>query len=444
MRRRSLIAVAAGLAVAILLPALPASGAPGPADAPEYWFDTWHVGQLWNQGARGQGIVIAEIDTGVNANLAGLQGRILPGKDFGPEGGDGRVDREIKQFGHGTAMASLMVSRPSTLGITGLAPGAQVLPIAVPLSGTTDAGADDHLAAAITWAADHGAKVISMSLGGTRTASTDSTSCPSDEQAAIFHAMSKGAILLASGGNRGYSDNAVEEPAVCLGVVAVGAVDQSGVVAGFSSRHPYLTLDAPGVNIASLSRIPGEAYSGDGTSQATAIASAVMALVWSKYPNLTGSQVVARVLATLANRTAKATPAYGYGTLDAYTAVTAGVPADAANPIAAAAAPFAARTRVFADAPTPTAPPPAASSVKATGSFGIDGVPRLLGPSVVAGIGVAILGLLALLTLIVTGQVRRRRWRAPAPVRAAAGSLAVHVDVNGMLWHDIQSPTAPE
>ncbi|HJQ42276.1 MAG TPA: hypothetical protein VJ831_04285, partial [Jatrophihabitantaceae bacterium] len=83
----------------------PALAAPGPADAPEYWFDQWNVQGLWAQGARGKGVTIAEIDTGVNAALPELRTNVLRGKDFG-EPGDGRVDRETSEFGHGTAMAS--------------------------------------------------------------------------------------------------------------------------------------------------------------------------------------------------------------------------------------------------------------------------------------------------------------------------------------------------
>lgn len=438
--------VVVGLAVAILAPAQVALAAPGPPDAPEYWFDTWQVNQLWDDGAQGQGITIAEIDTGVNADLPGLQGRILPGKDFGSSGGDGRIDRQTSQFGHGTAMASLMVSRPSTLGITGLAPGAKVLPIAVPLSGTTDASPDDHLAEAITWAADHGAKIISMSLGGARTPTADSTSCPAAEQAAIFHALDKGAVLLAASGNRGKSDSAVEEPGVCLGVVAVGAVDRSGTVAGFSSRQPYLTLDAPGVNIPSLSRVPGVAYAGDGTSQATAIASAALALVWSKYPALTGRQVLARVLATLDNRTTKPTPEYGYGSLNAYAAVTAEVPLDAANPVYAAAAPFAARARAFTAANPPAPAPPAATPERSTGTFGVGHVPSRISSRVVLALVVAVLGLLAFLVLAVVGGFRwwsGRRRSGPGSGGPGAES-PVHVDSDGVQWHEIGFPPTSE
>lgn len=388
-------------------PAARALAAPGPADAPEYWFDQWQVPKLWLQGAQGQGMTIAEIDTGVNAQLPELAGRVLAGKDFG-QPGDGRVDRQQSEFGHGTAMASIMVGRRGTLGITGLAPGAQVLPIALPLSGTTDASANDHLPDAIRWAADHGAKIISMSLGGTRTPAADSVPCPTPEQDAIYYALSKGAVLLAASGNQGTQGSPVEEPGVCLGVLAVGAVDSSGAVASFSSRQPYLSLVAPGVDIASLSRVPGLAYSGDGTSQATAIASAVVALVWSAHPSLTGRQVVARVLATLANKRATRDPAYGYGRLDAYAAVTASVPADAPNPVYAAAEPFAAR----ALAPdTPPKPPAAAATAARSvlGRFSVGHAPRLLAPWVLAGAAIALAGLLGLLALGVVAVRSRRR-----------------------------------
>lgn len=420
-----------------------AVAAPGPSNAPEYWFDTWHIPRLWNGGARGQGIVIAEIDTGVNAQLSALTGRVLSGKDFGRPG-DGRVDRDKDEFGHGTAMASIMVGRPSTLGITGIAPDARILPIAVPLSGTTDAEPNDHLGQAIRWAADHGAKIITMALGGTRDPKTASEPCPADEQSAIYYALRKGAVLFAAAGNRGQSGNAVEEPGVCLGVVSVGAVDRSGTVASFSSRHRYVTLTAPGVAVPSLGRVPGAAYAGNGTSQATAIASAVAALVWSKYPQDSGQQVVTRLLATLGDRRDRPSPAYGYGKLDGYRAVTAKVAADAANPVHAAAAPFVARAEAFGRA-APPAPAPAASGSRATGEFRIGSAPRLHVLQVVTGILVGALGLLALLALAATPPWRRRR-RARVAVPATRATR--FVDDDGVEWHQIldaqDPPAAPE
>ena len=202
--------------------------------------------QLWQAGARGQGITIAEIDTGVDADLAVFSGRVLPGNDFGQLGGDGRTDRDKNPFGHGTSMASIMVGGPASSASRAWRRTPKLLPVAIPLAGTTDAASDDRLADAIRWAADHGAKIISMSLGGVRRPARNPTACPDDEQEAIYHALRKGAVVLASGGNRGDQDNAIEEPGVCLGVVSVGAVDRAGAVAPFSSRHDYLTTDRAG------------------------------------------------------------------------------------------------------------------------------------------------------------------------------------------------------
>lgn len=441
MRRVVAVLVGAGL----LFAAVPAYAAPGPANAPEYWFDAWRIPQLWQAGARGAGITIAEIDTGVNASLPELASNVLPGKDFG-QGGDGRTDREINQFGHGTAMASIMVGQPGILGITGIAPMSKLLPIAVPLTGTTDAGGDDHLAQAIRWAVDHGGKIISMSLGGARRPATDRVPCPADEQAAVYYALRKGAVLLAAAGNKGLTTSAVEEPGVCLGVISVGAVDETNMVADFSSRHPYLTMTAPGVNVASLSRVLGSAYSGDGTSQATAIASAVVALTWSKYPKLTGRQIVTRVLATLDRRTATRDPAYGYGIVDAYRAVTASVAANAPNPVYAAADPFLARATAFEKAAARPGPGSAAVEHQSVGTFTIGNAPRLLAPRVLGGIGVAGAGLLALIVLVVFGLVRRRR-RGFAPASGGVrpeGPPPVPVpDAAGLIWHDIITPPTP-
>jgi subtilisin family serine protease len=411
--------VAASVAGLLVTAGPPAQAAPGPPTAPEYWFDTWHISDLWQRGVQGQGVTIAEIDTGVNARLPALAGKVLPGKDFGRPG-DGRVDRDVNSFGHGTAMASIMVGGEGLLGITGLAPRAKLLPVAVPISGTTDASPFDHLAEAIRWGVDHGAKVISMSLGGARNPSTDKQPCPSAEQSAIYYALQRGAVVLAAAGNNGLSTSPVEEPGVCLGVVAVGAVDRNGAVASFSSRHRYLTLGAPGVDIASLSRVAGSAFAGNGTSQATAIASAAVALVWSKYPTLTGRQVVARVLATLDRRRAHRDPGIGFGVLNAYRAVTAAVPADAANPVYAAAAPFQAREQAFAKAARAAPPAPAFAPRASLGRFSIGQAPRVLVAPVLAGLGVAGAGLLALIMLL-TGAVRRRaRAHRRDPMQAAA------------------------
>jgi subtilisin family serine protease len=401
--------LAALVAVLAFGVAPPAFAAPGPYTAPEYWFDDWQVPQLWADGARGGGVTIAEIDAGVNASLPELSANVLPGKDFTLYGGDAHTDHSLSRFGHGTAMASIMVAHPGFLDITGLAPDAKLLPIAIPLAGTSDAASGDHLADAIRWAADNGAKIISMSLGGVSRPTGDDTACPPDEQDAIFHALEKGAVLFAAAGNRGPNDRAAEEPGVCLGVVSVGAVDRDDQVASFSSRHPYLTMSAPGVNVPSLGRVPGVAFAGDGTSEATAVAAASAALVWSKYPQLSGGAVVTRLLSTLDHRRTKPDPAYGYGILDTGRAVRADVPAAAPNPVYAAAAPFLARRRALAPRAVPPVPP-ASLAPAPPGRFAVDSPPVASDTRVPDGIALAVLGGLALLVLVASGlRVRSGR-----------------------------------
>jgi subtilisin family serine protease len=409
-------AAAALLAFAVAFGcAVPAGATPGPDNAPEYWFDSWKVEQLWSSGARGQGIVIGEIDTGVNAKLPQLAGKVLKGHDFGDSGGDGRTDRDLDTFGHGTAMASIMVARPGPFDITGLAPAAKILPVAVPLIGTSDAAPDDQLPTAIRWAVDHGAKIINMSLGGKRSPREDIRSCPADEQDAIFYALRKGVILVAAVGNAGPKRNTVEEPAVCLGVISVGAVDESGSVADFSSRQPYLTVTAPGVNVPSLGRIAGEGFSGDGSSQASAIVSAVLALTWSKHRTLPARQVVTRLLNTLDDARRPADSAYGYGLVDGYRAVTANVPTDAPNPVYDNAAPFIARERAFAT--KLTVPPHPARGQLGIGEYSVSKPSWYTEPRVLGGLAAAAAGLLALVLLLVLGgrAARRRPTLAPVP-----------------------------
>lgn len=403
--RRLVAALAAALLVAV--PAT-AQATPGDPYAPQYYFDQWHVHQLWAQGVRGQGITIAEIDTGVDAGQPEFAGRVSPGIDFGRLGGDGRTDRDKDAYGHGTSMASIMVGRPGQFGIEGLAPDATLVPVAIPLDGTVDAQPDDRLPEAIRWAADHGAKIISMSLGGVRRHGYNRTACPPDEQQAIYYALRKGAILFAAGGNRGAGDDAVEEPGVCLGVVSVGAVDRNGNVASFSSRHRYLTMTAPGVDIASIG--PQNApFSGDGTSQATAIASAVAALVWSKYPSLSGTQVVARMLATLDRRSDTVDPSYGHGILNAYQAVTADVPETAPDPVAALARPF--LNQHVAKSKPVKAPAPIVHAANPPGAMTVGSAPWLFQPRVLVAAGVAAGGVVVLVILAIVGIAARRRRR---------------------------------
>ena len=362
---RRLLAAFAVLLVVLGLPA-PAGAAPGPAAAPEWWFDSWGVPALWASGADGHGITIAVIDTGVQANLPELRGKVLPGADFIGNGSNGQIDYDGDDFAHGTAMASIMVASKGFAGIEGLAPNARILPIAVPLTGVIRHGTPptNATASAIDFAVDHGARIINMSLGGVREESTDGPDpCPGAVQQAVLRALRHGVLVVAASGNSGDENSPVEEPGVCLGVVSVGAVDRNLAVASFSSRHPYLTVTAPGDNIPTLSR--DSAYIGEGTSQATALTSAVLALIWSRYPTESDRQILSRLLSTVIDRGPPGRDsAYGYGVIDAAAAVAAPVPAvNVANPVLDGAQPL------LSDG-QPTAPKPLAAAGTASPNLG--------------------------------------------------------------------------
>jgi len=347
---------------------MPASAAPGPPDAPEWWFDAWHVESLWAAGHDGRGITVAVADTGVQGDIAALEGKVLPGADFIGNGSDGRVDFDEDDFSHGTAMASIIAASRGAFDVTGVAPGAKILPIALPLRGVIRHGGQvkaDATTESIRYAADHGARIISMSLGGIRDEKTDNVPCPPGMQDAVVHALQKDAIVVAASGNSGESGSPVEEPGVCLGVVSVGAVDAAKAAAPFSSRHPYLTIAAPGDDVPSLSRFDGRAFVGSGTSQATAIASAAIALVWSAYPKESSRQILTRVLSTANDLGPKGRDdAYGAGLIDPVAAIQSQEPAtnapnlvlDAVRPLLTLASSTVKKPATKAPAGNPKAP----------------------------------------------------------------------------------------
>jgi subtilisin family serine protease len=387
-----------------------AEAAPGPQQAPEWWFDAWSVPSLWAAGADGRGVTVAVIDTGVQASIPELTGRVVPGADFIGNGTDGRTDFDSEAFSHGTAMASLIVAREGYGNIAGLAPGAKVLPIAVPLKGVVRLGTPvpDATSQAIRYAADHGAKVISMSLGGFVYQGEDPVPCPTPLQDAVLYALKKGSLVVAASGNSGEDGSPVEEPGVCLGVVSVGAVDANRNVASFSSRHPYLTVSAPGDTIATLSKVDGQAFIGGGTSQATAIASAALALVWSKYPHATNKQILSRLLSAAVDRGPKGKDnLYGLGVIDPNAAIKDDAAANQPNIVFTGVQPLVALAASAAqDTPTKLA---AGDDAAPLGSFAVGTVGSAVSPSTYALLAAA--ALLALLSLVLLVKAFRRRAR---------------------------------
>jgi subtilisin family serine protease len=241
-------------------------------------------------------------------------------------------------------------------------------------------------------------------------------------QDAVLHALGKGALVVAASGNSAQSGSPVEEPGVCLGVVSVGAVDAQSQVTGFSSRHRYLSVTAPGSNIATLNREPNTAFVGSGTSHATALTSAALALIWSKYPRESGRQILSRLLSTATDRGPKGRdPEYGVGVIDPAAAIAARAAATS-NPVLDAAAPLLALSRARARARARVTKPPAATPQPDAplGEYRVGSIPPA---GLDAGVylpaaGSAAFGVLALVLLAIA--VRRRRRSARAERAASA------------------------
>jgi serine protease len=190
--------------------------------------------------ATGRGVTVAVVDTGIAC------------EDFGPftKGSDlkdtecvagynfvSKSEHANDDQGHGTHVAGTIAqSTDNGIGVAGIAFHAKLMPVKVLSAqgwGTTADVADG-----IRWAAEHGAQVINLSLGGPRNAKI--------QQKAIDFAISKGVTVVAAAGNSGGS---VGYPGASEGVIGVSASDPDDKLAKFSSRGKEVDIAAPGVNV---------------------------------------------------------------------------------------------------------------------------------------------------------------------------------------------------
>ncbi|MDG9718302.1 type VII secretion-associated serine protease mycosin [Streptomyces sp. DH24] len=270
--------------------------------AKQWALDAMHTQEAWRT-TKGEGVTVAVLDTGVDADHPDLRGNVLTGKDmvgFGARRGDRAWAR------HGTAMAGIVAGHGHGSGngdgVMGVAPEAKILPVRVILEDGDPSRAKarktrgNALAEGIRWAADHGADVINLSLGD------DSASAHPEpaEDEAIQYALKKGVVVVASAGNGGEKGDHISYPAAYPGVIAVTAVDRYGTRASFSTRRGYATVSAPGVDVV-IADPDRKYYEGWGTSAAAAFVSGAAALVTSAHPDLTPAQVKDLLEATARN-----------------------------------------------------------------------------------------------------------------------------------------------
>lgn len=306
----------------IVLTATIAPTSPAQADSirnREWFLHTINAAKA-NQITEGAGLVVAVIDTGVDASHTDLIGSVLAGSDIF----DKNSGKEIDIAGHGTLMAGLIAGHGhgprGSSGVRGVAPFSKILPIRI---SATEVATSVALIEGIDWAVSHGAKVICLAL-------SERTGTPR-LQAAIESALRADVVVVAAVGNLpGSSD--VEYPAAYPGVLAAAGTDERGRHAAVSVTGPEVVLSAPATNIVSTYKDGGYGM-GTGTSNSTAIIAGAAALVRAKFPKLSAVEVIHRLTATAID---KGPPGrddqYGYGIVNLIGALTAAVPPLTASP----------------------------------------------------------------------------------------------------------------
>jgi len=320
----------ARLGATALLGLVAAIAIPGVASADAVRDDQWQLQELnatdaW-QLADGADVVVAVVDSGVDAAHPDLAGQVLPGVDLvATDGGDGRTD----PVGHGTAVAAFIAGRSDdTDGVMGLAPHAKILPVRV-LDAKNRYDDPVIVAEGVQWAVDHGAKVINLSLGGSY------NSALAD---ALDYAFARDVVVVACAGNvMPGGTTEVWYPAYEPGVVAVAGTGRDLRVGdplwGGSLTGAATVLMAPATDM--LAAYPGNRYRRvEGTSFATPIVSATAALIRSKYPTMSAANVVERLTASatdvgVAGRDSR----YGFGIVNPVGALQEPIAEVEANPL---------------------------------------------------------------------------------------------------------------
>ena len=283
--------------------------------------------QAWADGDTGQGVDVAVLDTGVDAEHPDFAGRIATTQSFVPN--ESVEDR----YGHGTHVASTIAGTGAASDgrEKGVAPGADLL-IGKVLS-DSGSGQESWIVAGMEWAAkDQHAKVINMSLG---------TDAPSDGTDPLSEAVDRlsaetGALFVVAAGNTG-APNSIGGPGAADKALTVGAVDSVDDLADFSSQGPRAgdgglkpEITGPGVDVLAArsqytSLGEGSYLTLSGTSMASPHVAGAAALLAAARPELTGSQ-----LKDLLVSSSKQTPQYnafqaGSGRVDVPSALHATV-----------------------------------------------------------------------------------------------------------------------
>jgi subtilisin family serine protease len=340
------LALAGGASTAALTLAAPAH-----ADSwrdKEYWLAESGITKAWDV-SKGAGVKVAVIDSGVDGRHPDLGGVLAGGADISGAGKANGQESIGAKPEHGTLVATMLAGRGhqapeatasasgsaagpagSPDGVVGVAPEAQLLSVSTWLGSANPGGKSDQdqIPEAVRWAVDNGARVINISLGST------SPEWPQSWDAAFLYAEQKDVVIVAAAGNRVGGNVQVGAPATIPGVLTVAGLDRTGAASiDSSSQGISIGVAAPAEDL--VGGLPGGGYADwAGTSGATPIVSGVAALIRSKWPEMSASQVINRIVTTAKDAGAPGKdPLYGFGVLNAEAALKADVPETTVNPL---------------------------------------------------------------------------------------------------------------
>ena len=259
--------------------------------------------KAWESGYDGTGVTVAVLDTGIDAKHPDLDGKVVKSHNFTTSETDG------DNHGHGTHVAATIAGSGNATaeGLRkGVAPGARILNGKV--LGDSGTGQLSWIIDGMEWAAENGAQVINMSLGGNPTDGTDPVS-----QALNNLTERHGVLFVVAAGNSGPSKETVGYPGAADAALTVGSVDKSGKLATTSSRGPRIhdyaikpEITAPGVNIIAarakgtyMGSVVDDHYTrASGTSMAAPHVAGAAAIMLQKQPDWKPDKLKAALVST--------------------------------------------------------------------------------------------------------------------------------------------------
>jgi len=292
-------------ALAVSLPGFRLTAADDPMLGDQWAMAKCRFPEAWAVSRGGLKRPVAVVDTGADTRHEDLRDKVVSGWDFVNQDPEPRDDHF-----HGTHCAGIVgAATGNGIGVAGGAPDTPVL--VVKSLDWEGMGTYDQIAQGIVFAVEHGAKVVSLSLGAPQKNYTLSQ--------AVTWAVGQGVLVVAAMGNESSDDPSY--PAAYPGVLAVGSTRMDDTRSGFSNRGDHMSVSAPGSRILSTDRYDKYQVL-SGTSMATPLVAALASMVWAMRPEWTASQVTEHLRKTAVDLGEPGfDTSFGAGRIDALAAV---------------------------------------------------------------------------------------------------------------------------